>query len=66
MLVEARTNAGVTQAELAKRIGWQQTDISKVERGERRLDLIEFLQFTEALKVDAPDFVRRLQSGSSR
>jgi transcriptional regulator with XRE-family HTH domain len=65
MLVDARTSAGVTQAELAERIGWQQTDISKVERGERRLDLVEFLQFADALKFDAPDFVRRLQ-GSSR
>ncbi|MBA3484318.1 MAG: helix-turn-helix transcriptional regulator [Pirellulales bacterium] len=63
LLVEARTAAEVSQVELAARIGWQQTDISKVERGERRLDLIEFLAFAEALKIDAPAFVKRLQSG---
>lgn len=65
MLTEARTSAGVTQAELAELIGWQQTDVSKVERGERRLDVVEFLQFAEALQLDAPEFVRRLQSGRS-
>ena len=62
MLVEARTDAGVTQVELAELLGWQQTDISKVERAERRLDIAEFLQFAEALKIDAPEFVKRLQS----
>ena len=66
MLVEARTNAGVTQLELAEQIGWQQTDVSKVERGERRLDLVEFLQFADVLKIDAPEFVRRLQGSGKR
>jgi transcriptional regulator with XRE-family HTH domain len=61
MLVDARTEAGITQVQLAEVLGWQQTDISKVERGERRLDLVEFLEFAEALKIDAADIVRRLQ-----
>ena len=63
MLVDARTEAEMTQVELAKRIGWQQSDVSKVERGERRLDLVEFLVFAKALKIDAPEFVKRLQAG---
>jgi len=64
LLVEARTSANVTQVELADRIGWQQTDVSKVERGERRLDVVEFLQFADALKVDAAEIIRRLQTGN--
>lgn len=52
MLVEARTESGLTQVALAKKVGWQQTDISKVERGERRLDVVEFLQFAKALEID--------------
>ena len=66
MLVEARTSAGLSQVELAEKIGWQQTDISKVERGERRLDLVEFLEFAEALRIDAGDFVRKLQNARKR
>jgi transcriptional regulator with XRE-family HTH domain len=42
MLVEARTRAGVTQVELAARLGRPQPFISFVERGERRVDVIEF------------------------
>jgi transcriptional regulator with XRE-family HTH domain len=61
MLAAARGEAGLTQSELAKRIKWKQTDISKVERGERRLDVAEFLAFAEALKFDASDFIKRLQ-----
>ena len=34
---EAREEAGLSQAELAKRLGETQSFISKVERGERRL-----------------------------
>jgi transcriptional regulator with XRE-family HTH domain len=61
MLVKARTEAELTQAELAEAIGWQQTDISKVERGERRIDVIEFLQFAKVLDIDAQEFMRELQ-----
>lgn len=61
MLIKARTEVGLTQADLAKEIGWSQTDISKVERGERRIDVIEFLQFAKALGIDAQEFLRELQ-----
>ena len=53
VLIAARKQAGLTQQQLADRQVWQQTDVSKVERGIRRLDVIEFLQFTHALNADA-------------
>jgi len=40
-LREAREAAGLTQAEAAKRLGRQQSFVSKCESGERRVDLIE-------------------------
>jgi transcriptional regulator with XRE-family HTH domain len=61
MLEQARLDAGMTQADLAKKLGWQQTDVSKVERGERRLDVVEFLQFAKAIGFDATEFLARLQ-----
>ncbi len=61
LLMEARNDAGLTQVELAEKIGWQQSDVSKVERGERRLDVAEFLMFANALKIDAADLIRKLQ-----
>lgn len=36
--------AGITQAELAARLGKPQSFVSKEERGERRIDVIEFCQ----------------------
>jgi transcriptional regulator with XRE-family HTH domain len=51
-LVEARKAAGVTQVELAVRLDRPQSFVSKVERGERRIDVIEFCQVAEALGHD--------------
>lgn len=59
--VAAREEGGLTQALLADNVGWTQTDISNVERGVRRLDLIEFLEFAKALGVDTQSFIGRLQ-----
>lgn len=50
-LVDARTGAGVTQWDLATMLQRPQSFISKVERGDRCLDVIEFLQITAALNV---------------
>lgn len=52
MLIEARTRAGVTQVELAARLGRPQPFISFVERGERRVDVIEFYAIMKALGAD--------------
>lgn len=52
---------GITQAELAVRLGETQSFVSKVERGERRLDVLEFLSFCEALGVPPLEFITTLQ-----
>jgi predicted transcriptional regulator len=44
LLVQARKEAGIPQVELGKRLGGQQqTFVSKLELGERRLDVAEFV-----------------------
>lgn len=48
-VASARKAAGITQVELAARLDRPQSFVSKVERGERRLDVIEFCQVAEAL-----------------
>jgi transcriptional regulator with XRE-family HTH domain len=63
-LVALRKGAGVTQVDLAKRLGKPQAFVSTVERGIRRIDLIEFYAITRALGGDPvaifTDLVRRL------
>lgn len=52
-LVSARRAAGVSQQELANRLKRPQSFVAKVEGGERRLDVVEFAEWSVALKADA-------------
>ena len=56
VLVAARKEASITQVELAKRLGKPQPFISYVERGERRIDLIEFCAIAKAMGLE-PEFL---------
>ena len=60
ILLAARTSRALTQEELAHRLRRPQTFVSKYELGERRLDVIEFLEICAALDLDAPRIVREL------
>lgn len=51
-LADARRQAGVTQVELAERLGRPQSYVSKVERRERRVDVVEFVDWVTALGID--------------
>lgn len=58
LLVAARKEAGITQAELGKRIGQRQTFVSKFELGERRLDVAEFVTVSRAIGADPHEIIR--------
>jgi len=60
VLKRMREEAGVTQVELAKRLRNTQTYVSKCERGQRRVDIIELRQFCKALGIDVPQFLKLL------
>jgi transcriptional regulator with XRE-family HTH domain len=59
LLVQARKQNGITQADLAKRLKRPQSFVSKYERGERRLDVVEFGDVAKALGVDPVGFLGR-------
>jgi transcriptional regulator with XRE-family HTH domain len=61
-LKEAREASGLTQVDLADRLGMTQSQVSKCERGERRLDLIELQAWCQALGVKLTTFVRTFES----
>jgi transcriptional regulator with XRE-family HTH domain len=52
ILAQARQDAGLTQVALAKKLDRPQSFVSKFELGERRLDVIEFLDIARALSID--------------
>jgi ribosome-binding protein aMBF1 (putative translation factor) len=61
LLRSVRSEAGLTQAEVAERLKLPQSFVSKYESGERRLDLVELRQICRALEISLGDFVRRFE-----
>lgn len=52
-LTAARVGAELTQETLALRLGRPQSYVAKYETGDRRLDVVEFLQICTVLQLDA-------------
>ncbi len=61
VLVEMRKNAGLTQRDLGKELPFDQPSISKLERGERRVDVIELRLICEKLGITLSDFIQKLE-----
>ena len=51
-LTEARRKSGLTQAQLAAKVGKDQTFISIIERSQRRVDVLEFYVLARAMGAD--------------
>ena len=52
LLKQARKDAGMVQQELADKLGKPQSFVAKFERGERRIDVIEFIAIARAIGRD--------------
>ena len=61
VLVERRLSAKLTQVQLAERLGRPQSFVSKIESGERRLDVIELLEVAAAIGCNAGDILAELK-----
>lgn len=61
LLREARVHANLTQVELAERLGQSQSFVTKVETGDRRLDIIQLRTICLALGTTLPVFVEKLE-----
>lgn len=69
VLTEARQKSGLTQAQLAEKIGKDQTYISIIERAQRRVDVLEFVTLAQAMGADPAklfrEVLKRLPEGFS-
>lgn len=65
-LAEARQEAGMTQQQLADKLGRPQSFVSKVENGDRRLDVIEFLDICRLLGADAAALLKQVEATRRR
>jgi transcriptional regulator with XRE-family HTH domain len=61
LLRTVREEAGLTQGDIAARLGETQSFVSKCERGERRLDVVELRAWCAALEIPFLKFLRRFE-----
>lgn len=61
LLIERREAAGMTQAGLADRLGEYQSFVARLESGQRRIDVVEFLDIAEVLGFDPTKAIATLK-----
>jgi transcriptional regulator with XRE-family HTH domain len=60
LLLERRQRAKLTQRELADRLGWDPKVISNLERGAKRMTVLELISISQALEFDPAAAIRRV------
>lgn len=62
ILKEKRLSLGLSQRELAKKIGVVYSLISKIETGDRRLDFLEMIDYCRKLDIDPHDVINHIEN----
>jgi transcriptional regulator with XRE-family HTH domain len=65
ILRRERERLDLTQAAVAEGCDWPQSVIAKIEQGERRLDLVEFVWLSRAMGLPPERLLRRVLKGIS-
>lgn len=66
ILVFNRQKANITQQQLAKQLDMAQSMISRIERKERRVDMVEFIYICDELGVDPVNLIEQWRAGYGR
>lgn len=61
LMIAARQDAQLTQQQVADRLHKPQSYVAKFERGERRLDLVEFLDLAKAVRIDPRRIIDQIE-----
>ena len=62
LIIAERKAAGLTQADVAKKLRRYQSIIANIESGERRIDVVEFLELAEAVGFDPTQLIEKLRA----
>ena len=62
LLIQTRKSLPLTQSQLATILGKQQSYIAKVEICERKLDVLEFIDWSRALGLEPSDLIKQIAS----
>lgn len=60
LLIEKREAAGLTQSDLAAKLGEYQSFVARLESGQRRVDVVEFLELAKLLEFNPVDAIQAL------
>lgn len=60
VLLRARKAAGLTQTQVAEKLGKDQTFVSLIERSQRRVDVLEFVALSRAMGQDPVELFERV------
>jgi transcriptional regulator with XRE-family HTH domain len=61
VLIEFRNKAGLLQIDLAKMLNVHQSYVSKIETGQRRVDIIELREICSYLNTNLIEFTKQLE-----
>lgn len=62
LLIRRRLDLGLSQRALAEKLDVVHSFIGKVETGDRRLDVFEFVEYCHVLDLNAADILQQLQA----
>jgi ribosome-binding protein aMBF1 (putative translation factor) len=61
LIVERRKKSGLTQADVAKRLKRYQSFVATLESGQRRIDVVEFIDLAEIIGFDPAEVIKQLK-----
>jgi transcriptional regulator with XRE-family HTH domain len=61
LIIEERKAAGLTQADVAKKLRRFQSIVANIESGQRRIDVVEFLDLAEAIGFDPARLIEKIK-----
>lgn len=61
-LVEQRKKAGLRQVDVAKRLRRAQSYVTYVETGQKIVEVVELMEWADAIGFDAREAIKRLKS----
>ena len=62
LLRQVRQRSGLTQQEVADRLNTHQSYVAKVEKGERRIDVVEFVLLVRAIGASSPALLKKIEA----
>lgn len=62
LLLQRRKDLGLSQREMGAKLGVVHSFIGKVETGDRRLDIFEFIQYCKGLELDPIEVIQEMQA----